>query len=535
MAIDTLRAPAAPLPPSETQSAAADSAVWRERARWRPDWVVLGALALLIVVSAWLRTRTFHPHFWIDEGLSVGIASHKLTAIPGLLKMDGSPPLYYLILHVWMSVFGRGVAATHALSLVFALLTIPVAYWFGTTLFDRRTGLISAVLAAGVTYLTLYAQETRMYALLALLALIVAGSFVEVFVRRRRGYLPVFILSLAAALYTHNWALFLGLMCAAAFLLCVYAERVNRRALRRDALIGFGGVAILYAPWLPTVAYQAKHTGAPWDLPPVLWSVTQGLYTVVGGRGAAVALLLGGGAGLIALRNRGGERAGMLRLAALSLLVLGAGTLLIAFVYSKTTPAWAPRYLAVIVGPLLLLFGLGIARAGTLGLVALALCACFWLLDPQKPSLDAKSNVAAVVSRVSHDLPPGSLVLATQPEQIPTLAYYLPQAVRYGTPFGFDRDPRIVDWRDALTRFRHASVRRTLLPMLNTVLPGQRVALVVPSRFAKQPLWMRLIHHVSVSWDGVLDKDPRFVRIGFSDANWTHAGVPVQATVFERR
>ena len=46
-----------------------------------------------------------------------------------------------------------------------------------------------------------------------------------------------------------------------------------------------------------------------------------------------------------------------------ALLVLGAGTLLIAFLYSKTTPAWAPRYLAVIVGPLLLLFGLGIARA----------------------------------------------------------------------------------------------------------------------------------------------------------------------------
>jgi mannosyltransferase len=535
MAIDTLRAPAAPVPPSETQSAPAGAGVLAARAPWRPDWVVVGVLALLVVASAWLRTRTFHAHFWIDEGLSVGIASHKLTAIPGLLKMDGSPPLYYLILHVWMSAFGHGVVATHALSLVFALFTIPAAYWFGATLFDRRTGLITAVLAAGVTYLTQYAQETRMYALLTLLALIVAGTFVEVYVRRRRGYLPVFIVSLAAALYTHNWALFLGLTCGVAFLYCVWAERVDRRALWRDGLIGFGGVVVLYAPWLPTVAYQAKHTGAPWDLPPVLWNVTQGLYTVVGGRGAAVALLLGGGAGLIALRNRGGDRVAMIRLAALSLLILGAGTLLIAFVYSKTTPAWAPRYLAVVVGPLLLLFGLGIARAGALGLVALLLCACFWVLDPQKPYLDSKSNVAAVVSRVGHDLPAGSLVLSTQPEQIPTLAYYMPAGMRYGTPLGLDRDPHIVDWRDALTRFRHASVRRTLAPMLNTVAPGQRVALVVPSRFAKQPLWMRLIHHVSVSWDGVLRKDPRFVRVGFSDTNWNHAGVPVQVTVFERR
>jgi hypothetical protein len=535
MAIDTLRAPAAPVSPSDTQSASADVGISHERARWRPDWLVLGVLGLLMLASAWLRTRTFHAHFWIDEGLSVGIASHKLTAIPGLLKMDGSPPLYYLILHVWMSAFGHGVAATHALSLIFAELTIPVAYWFGATLFDRRTGLIAAGLAAGVTYLTLYAQETRMYALLTLLALIVAGSFVEVYVRRRRGYLPVFILSLAASLYTHNWALFLGLMCGVAFLYCVWQERVERRALWRDGLIGFGGVVLLYAPWLPTVAYQSKHTGAPWDLPPVLWSVTQGLYTIVGGRGAAVALLLGGGAGLIALRNRGGDRIAMLRLAASVLLILGAGTLLIAFIYSKTTPAWAPRYLAVIVGPLLLLFALGIARAGALGMVALALCALFWVLDPQKPSLDAKSNVAAVVAHVGRDLPAGSLVLSTQPEQIPTLDYYLPHAARYGTPLGLDRDPHIVDWRDALVRFRHASLRRTLLPMLATVAPGQRVALVVPSRFTTEPLWMRLIRHYSVSWQTVLEKDPRFFRVAFSDANWNKAGVPVQITVFERR
>src|SRR5437763_14422056 len=98
MAIDTLRAPAAPIPPSETPSAPAEATNVRDRARWRPDWVVLGALALLMLVSAWLRTRTFHAHFWIEDGLSVGIASLKLCAIPGLRTMVGSPRRYYLSL-----------------------------------------------------------------------------------------------------------------------------------------------------------------------------------------------------------------------------------------------------------------------------------------------------------------------------------------------------------------------------------------------------------------------------------------------------
>ena len=72
-----------------------------------------------------MRTRILGGQFWMDEALSVGISSHSLTAIPGVLRHDGSPPLYYMLLHVWMSVFGSSETATHALSLVFGLLTHP--------------------------------------------------------------------------------------------------------------------------------------------------------------------------------------------------------------------------------------------------------------------------------------------------------------------------------------------------------------------------------------------------------------------------
>ena len=534
MAIDTLRAPVAPPPPTaESTSAGAATIGLGERIR-RIDWWVIGALAALMLISAWLRTKAFNEHYWVDEGLSVGIAGHPLSDIPSLLRQDGSPPLYYLILHVWMSWRGTGEIATHELSLIFALLTIPVAYWFGASLFGRRTGLVAATLAALNTYLTVYAQESRMYALLALLALIVAGSFVHAFVRHRRRYLPVFSVSLAAALYTHNWALFLGLMCGVAFLFCVYEQRTNRRALWRDGLIGFGAAAILYLPWLPTLIYQAHHTGAPWDLPPTLWSIPQGLYTITGGRGAAVALLLAGGVGLLALRQAHNGSAWMLR-AAQCLLILGAGTLLLGWLYSKTTPAWAPRYLAVIVGPLILLFGLGLVRAGALGMAALALCACFWILDPQKPSVDSKSNVAAVIRHVRHDLPANSLVLSTQPEQVPTIAYYLPHVTRYGTPLGPVPDRHIVDWRDALNRFHHFSVRGTLDPMLARLAPGQRVALVTPWRFTTEPLWMKLIERSSKQWLRALEHDRRFIKLSSSSADAVRAGVPVAVTVFERR
>lgn len=522
-------------------------------------WAVLGVLFVLLLASLLLRVRALSSHFWIDEGLSVGISSHHFGQIPSLMREDGSPPLYYLLLHVWMALRGRSEVATHELSLIFALLSIPVAYWAGASLFDRRTGVLCGVLAAGAPYLTIYAQETRMYSLLALLALVIAASFVHVFVRRRRGYLPVFVVALTAALYTHNWALFLGLMTAAAFLLCVRASPSPARSLWRDGALAFGGAALLYAPWIPTVVYQARHTGAPWSLPPVVWSLSQGLYSVVGGRGVAVALLFGAGAGLFALRQRqsgerehgqredgepqNGERENAqranaqneVRLAAGCLLVLGIGTLLTAWVYSKLTPAWAPRYLAVIVGPLILLFGLGLARAGRLGVLALALSVCFWVLDPMPGALDTKSNVASAIAKVRSHVGSKTLVLSTQPEDLPTIAYYLRGASRYGTTLGPVADPRIVDWRDALHRLRRSSVNATLMPMVTSLAPGERVVLVMPVRLPSTPLWMKLINRASNKWAAALERDPALERIAMSAAHANAAGVPVRAMVFVQR
>ena len=42
------------------------------------------ALAFLVGISLALRSQAIHARFWIDEGLSVGIASHPLSAIPGV-------------------------------------------------------------------------------------------------------------------------------------------------------------------------------------------------------------------------------------------------------------------------------------------------------------------------------------------------------------------------------------------------------------------------------------------------------------------
>src|SRR6185503_3491191 len=125
-------------------------------------------LAFLTGFSLALRTQAIHARYWIDEGLSVGISSHPFFDVPGVLRQDGSPPLYYLLLNLWIDVFGFGEADTHALSVGLATLLVPFGFMAGRALFGPRAGWFAAGLFAMDPFLTYYAQETRMYALVAL-------------------------------------------------------------------------------------------------------------------------------------------------------------------------------------------------------------------------------------------------------------------------------------------------------------------------------------------------------------------------------
>src|SRR5437764_1792571 len=149
-----------------------------DRLERRPGWLTTGGvIVFMMALSAFLRSRYINGQFWMDEGLSVGISSHSLTSIPTVLRHDGSPPLYYLMLHVWMSVFGSSETATHGMSLLFGVLTVPVGAWVAWSLFGRRAALIASVLFALNPFLTAYSQETRMYTLMALLGLLATGGF----------------------------------------------------------------------------------------------------------------------------------------------------------------------------------------------------------------------------------------------------------------------------------------------------------------------------------------------------------------------
>src|SRR5829696_8717772 len=154
----------------------------RTRAMTSARLAVPAGLGALVVVSLLLRTTQLGIGFWIDEGLSVGIADRPLGDIPEALRKDGSPPLYYMLLHLWLAIAGSSEEGARSLSLLFALLSIPAAFWAGRAVWQtNRAAWFSAVLMAFNPFLGQYAQEARMYAMVAFLAIPVTACFIKAY------------------------------------------------------------------------------------------------------------------------------------------------------------------------------------------------------------------------------------------------------------------------------------------------------------------------------------------------------------------
>lgn len=352
-----------------------------------------------------------------------------------------------------------------------------------------------------------------MYSLMVVLSLLTSAAFLHVFVLRDRRYLPVFAALLAAILYTHSWGIFFTAGSLATFAV-LWFQSDDRNALLKDAAIAFGLAFVLYLPWIPTLLYQAAHTGAPWLNPPRFGVVVQVTKSLLGGGTATVALVLAAGSGFAAIlgaRTDDREKRALYAVAGLAIF-----TLAVAWIFSQISPAWTTRYLGATLGPMLILGALGLSRAGTLGLVALVIILGIWAI-PKTSTLENKSNAADLATAVQGKLQPGDLVVTLQPEQAPLMHYHLPGGLQddlvEATQLGQIEDKGVMDWRDVQDRLEDATPEKNLKPLLDSLPRSQRVLLVYPvttdiSNWDAP--WTSLVRRRAAQWGRALELDSRF-------------------------
>ena len=141
-----------------------------------------------------------HQSYWRDEAFSVLLSVKNIGSILTLTAKDVSPPFYYLILHVWIKLFGHTEPVTRSLSLIFHFLLVFTCFFLINHLIKNwRISLLGSLAILLNPFLIEYAFETRSYTLFAFL--VVTSTF---FFLKKKLFLSSVFMTLA--LLTHNFA-----------------------------------------------------------------------------------------------------------------------------------------------------------------------------------------------------------------------------------------------------------------------------------------------------------------------------------------
>lgn len=149
---------------------------------------------LLFITVFGFALRVHHideKGLWLDEAFSVWMAQNTLPELMGwLVRIDQHPPLYYVLLHLWLW-FGDSAAHVRILSALFGTLAIPVIFLVGRRLFGNVAGLIAAFILTISPFHVRFAQEARMYTLLSLNAGLATLALVYLLTDRDASSTPI--------------------------------------------------------------------------------------------------------------------------------------------------------------------------------------------------------------------------------------------------------------------------------------------------------------------------------------------------------
>jgi uncharacterized membrane protein len=133
----------------------------------RDSWLVWALFTIGLTIRLY---RLDGLSLYNDEITTVGRIDHSFLETINLLRHSPFPPLHYMILNLWVSVFGNGEWALRFPSVIFSSLTILVVYQLGRELFNKNVGLIAAALLTFSPFAVSHAQNAKMYALFWLLS-----------------------------------------------------------------------------------------------------------------------------------------------------------------------------------------------------------------------------------------------------------------------------------------------------------------------------------------------------------------------------
>ncbi len=189
------------------------------------------------------------------------------------------PPLYYILVRLWVRLFGNSIAAIRSLSVLISLLVFPCIYWLCRELFESPlVGWIAMALIAVSPFHVAYAQEAREYSLWTVTILLSSTALLRALRINRLSSWSIYTLTLSLSLYTFPLSIFVGIGHS---VYVIARERFKLTKTTKAYLLASLMGLLSFAPWLGIAIATWSRTGATWTatpMPSLIWLKMWGMH-----------------------------------------------------------------------------------------------------------------------------------------------------------------------------------------------------------------------------------------------------------------
>lgn len=190
---------------------------------------------------------------WSDEVYTKSMLTGTLPDMYDKFRNDLHPPLYYLGLRLFTTIFGLNIIVLRLFSVLGVLAALTLGYFAGQRVFGKQGAIYYCLMAFSLPMLAFHSHEGRMY---TWAAFSVTGVFIYSCLFLKSGnnrYLGLLFVFTLMAMYIHYYSL-VGAFSANAFVFLYLLLTKNKKWIVHlsSALLA----ALLYLPWLPMFFVQ---------------------------------------------------------------------------------------------------------------------------------------------------------------------------------------------------------------------------------------------------------------------------------------
>jgi len=210
----------------------------------------------------------------MDEPFTIFYAQAGFPALFEMLKTENNPPLFFVLLHFWIKVFGISAFSVRFLPFLFSVLTAPVIYLTGKRYFSEGSGILASLIFTFSNYQLAFSHEARVYPLFALLTCISMYFFLSLLKKpERKSSFYLLILANVLLIYSHFFGFFVIVLQILSCLVFEDTRKAAKVCLQAQLITLF-----FYLPYFPVFFSRFfASSGGTWVPPPVI----SDLYTMV--------------------------------------------------------------------------------------------------------------------------------------------------------------------------------------------------------------------------------------------------------------